>query len=45
MRDPSVANFIVWWPMYRVDETVFIQNQLLFLDQLASSFNEDAPFQ
>ncbi len=31
MGDPNEVNFIVWWPMYRDGETVFVQNHLLFL--------------
>ena len=30
MYDPAVANFIYWWPMYRLDQTVKFQNQILF---------------
>ena len=34
MYDPSLANFIVWWPMYRVGELIFVQNQILSLFNL-----------
>ena len=44
MVDPAIATFIFWWPMYRVNETVLIQNQILFLDQLQSPFDEHTPF-
>jgi hypothetical protein len=44
MYDPKNANFIVWYPMYRVDDTVFIQNQILFLDELPLPFDENDPF-
>lgn len=44
MLDPATANFIFWWPMYCEGDTVFIQNQILFLDQLPSPFDEHAPF-
>lgn len=44
MYDPATANFIIWWPMYRVGDTVFIQNQILFLDSLSSPFNPNDPF-
>lgn len=33
-----------WWPMYRVGETVFLQNHLLFFDQLARPFSIDDPY-
>ena len=44
MYDPSTANFIFWYPMYRVDDTVFVQNQILFLNQLSAPFDERDPF-
>jgi len=44
MIDPSTGTHIFWWPMYRVNENVFIQNQILFFDQLDSPFNELNPF-
>ena len=44
MRDPETANFIVWWPAWRDGDRVFVQNQLLFLDQLAEPFDEADPF-
>jgi contact-dependent growth inhibition (CDI) system CdiI-like immunity protein len=44
MIDPASATFIVWWPMYRVNEIMLIQNQILFLDQLQSPFDERTPY-
>jgi hypothetical protein len=44
MTNPTLENHIFWWPMYRVDNTIFVQNQILFFDQLASPFNENDPF-
>src|SRR5262245_1505378 len=44
MVDPATASHIVWWPMYRVNDSVFIQNHILFFDQLQSSFDERNPF-
>lgn len=44
MYDPATANFIVWWPLYRVGNTAFIQHHILFLDTLASPFNPNDPF-
>lgn len=44
MRDPAMANFIVWWPAWREGDRVLIQNQLLFLDQLVEPFDEADPF-
>src|SRR5262245_7128862 len=45
LRDPASANFLVWWPMYRVDEIIFVQNQLLFLESLPGGFTVQNPFQ
>lgn len=45
MYDPSFANFIVWWPMYRMAEQLVVQNQILFLDRLPGKFDENNPFQ
>jgi hypothetical protein len=45
MYDPRLANFINWWPMYRVDDLVMVQNHLLFMDQLSVAFDEKNPFQ
>ena len=36
---PASANFFFWWPLYRDGETVHVQNQLLFLDELSSPFD------
>jgi hypothetical protein len=38
--DPKQARFLIWWPIYRVGDRVYIQNHLLFFDQLAGGFNE-----
>jgi hypothetical protein len=34
MIEPLNANFIVWWPMWRVGARVFFQEHLCFLDRL-----------
>ena len=34
MYDPAKANFLVWWPIYREGSTLFVQNHLVFMDQL-----------
>jgi hypothetical protein len=44
MTDPAVANFIVWWPMYRLGQTVQFQNQILFLNELETPFDPNDPF-
>ena len=44
MYDPVVANFIYWWPMYRVGQTVQFQNHILFLKELGTPFDPNDPF-
>jgi hypothetical protein len=44
MVDPTTGNHIFWWPMYRENGTVFIQNHIMFFDQLQSPFDERNPF-
>lgn len=44
ISDPASANFIFWWPLYREGETVLVQNQLLFLDELRRPFDPASPW-
>lgn len=44
MYDPAVANFIYWWPMYRLGDTVQFQNHILFLSELETPFDPNDPF-
>lgn len=44
MYDPAVANFIYWWPMYRLGHTVYFQNHILFLSELETPFDPNDPF-
>ncbi|PIR16532.1 MAG: hypothetical protein COV48_09675 [Elusimicrobia bacterium CG11_big_fil_rev_8_21_14_0_20_64_6] len=41
MYDPRSANFLMWWPMWRVGDTVFVQNQILFMDKIREGFDEE----
>jgi CdiI N-terminal domain len=45
VTNPVTANFIFWWPIYRVQETVVFQNQMLFLDLLNEPFDVNNPYQ
>ncbi|MFZ0952440.1 MAG: hypothetical protein WAN17_09250 [Candidatus Sulfotelmatobacter sp.] len=36
---PGIATHLEWWPMYVVGEKVFLQNHLLFYDQLPRPFS------
>lgn len=40
MYNPATANFIFWWVIYRVGNDVYIQNHVLFVDELKERFNE-----
>jgi len=40
MYDPGAANFIVWWLLYRVNDEIRVQNQILFMDALGEGFDE-----
>lgn len=39
LHDPAQANFIVWWPIYRVDAVARFHNQLLMLEDLDTTFD------
>lgn len=41
ITDPQTANFIFWWPLYRVDEDIVIQNGVLLLDELTGPFDPE----
>ena len=43
--EPSSANFVEVWPLYREDSKVYVQNCLLFLDQLSHEFDPAAPWE
>jgi hypothetical protein len=44
MTDPSSSNFLVCWPMYGEDENVYIQNAIIFLDEIEGAFDPAAPW-
>jgi len=39
---PTHAGHFEWWKCYRVNEIVYVQNQLRFYEQLASPFHLDS---
>jgi hypothetical protein len=43
--DPSNANFLEVWPLYREERDVYVQNSLIFPDQLSHEFNPAAPWE
>ena len=42
--DPAHANFITWWPLWRINKRVYIQNQLLMMDELSGAFDPLNPY-
>ena len=44
MNDPQTSNFYIWWPIYREDESVFIQNHLFFLEEALEPFDFYNPY-
>ena len=40
---PDAASNLEWWPMFREGEIVYLQNHLLFFDQLESPFSPASP--
>ncbi|WUV15843.1 hypothetical protein OG352_13450 [Streptomyces sp. NBC_01485] len=44
ITDPEVSNFLFCWPLYREGEKVFVQNSVIFLDELVETFNVEEPW-
>lgn len=45
LTDPQEVSFVTTWPLYRDQEEAFVQNQILFLDELHTPFAPDAPWE
>ena|SRR5215467_6992418 len=45
LTDPGNSEYVVTWPLYRSDDEVFVQNQLIFLNQLGRRFEPQAPWE
>ena len=43
--EPMSGGFLNWWPLYREGDTIYIQNQMLFFDQLKSPFCVEYPWE
>src|SRR5689334_3650690 len=41
---PTPEDFLVWWPLYREGDVVYVQNQLLFFRQLPNPFFPGRPW-
>lgn len=44
ITNPAASNFIFCWPIYRRGEEVFVQNSLIFLDEISGQFNTEEPW-
>ncbi|SFC82503.1 hypothetical protein SAMN05421773_106174 [Streptomyces aidingensis] len=44
ITDPATSNFVFCWPLYREGEQVFVQNSVIFLDELTEAFDPEAPW-
>ena len=44
LTDPKSANFLFWWPIYRIGDCAYFQNQVLFLDQIVGRFDPNNPY-
>ncbi|MGP3968014.1 hypothetical protein [Streptomyces sp. 6N223] len=44
ITEPETSNFIFCWPLYRIGEVVFVQNSLIFLEELEERFDAAAPW-
>lgn len=44
MTDPRNSNFLFCWPMYREGEDVYIQNAIIFLDEIEGAFDPATPW-
>jgi hypothetical protein len=44
LTNPDTANFLFWWPIYRVGDEAILHNQVLILDDLVSRFDLNDPY-
>jgi hypothetical protein len=45
LTEPKSANFLQWWPIYRIGERAHFQNQILFLNEIRGGFDPNDPYQ
>jgi hypothetical protein len=43
--DPKAATYSMWWPLYRDGDAVYMQNHMLFYDQLQRPFSITNPWE
>jgi hypothetical protein len=44
ITDPSTSNFVFCWPLYRSQDLVYVQNSIIFLEELDEDFDPDRPW-
>lgn len=44
MTDPKISNFLLCWPLYRIGDVVYIQNSVIFLEEIGFGFDPDEPW-
>lgn len=44
ITDPENSNFIFCWPLYRDGDDVYIQNSIIFLEELSGEFAPEEPW-
>ncbi|MET7714369.1 hypothetical protein [Streptomyces sp. NPDC005407] len=44
ITDPGNSNFVFCWPLYRSGEDVYVQNSVVFLDELEGGFDPEEPW-
>ncbi len=43
--EPGLSDHLLWWPLYRVGDAVYVQNHMLFYSHLAKPFSQEDPWQ
>ncbi len=41
---PYSGGYLFWWPLYRDGDAVYVQNHILFFEQLSQPFSADRPW-
>jgi hypothetical protein len=44
MFDAKYSNFITTWPLYRIGDQVYVQNHIVFRDELDQPYDETKPW-
>ncbi len=45
LGNPKISNFVTWWKAWRIDEQIFVQNQLSFLKEISGLFDLNNPYE